>query len=248
MPEEIIPQPENEPDLSHPVDVLSGQNPETHAAPAASPGGSFTSGDWEALAELIEAKKDLHVAKRPFLDRLVLGALLPIALLIVGPWATWYFMDRAEEGLAEVRRANEGNEKLAEIVVALEATLRGAEKKITEMDRARANELAKMEKMVCALDDTMKNALIQMTVARIISERTSLRSMARPSQPGLQPSLEPEVPWLAKKPADTESTIDQADSVEIIGEAVEQLEMPGFDGEELRGRVKHVLNRMNARK
>jgi hypothetical protein len=246
---------ENPPAAAPEINLVVNVPSATPAPTPASGGTNLTSSDWEALTELIEAKKDLQVAKRPFIDRLVLQGLLPLALIVVGPWATYYFANRAEDGLAEVKKANEESEKLAKVITDLEATLQGAEVKIGEMDRARAAELLKMEKMVRALDDTMKNALIQMTVSRILAERDRpemLLPMMRPVGEPPQPDHVVEGPDFPPDPTGV-STIDQGDDVEqpppdVSREAMEQLQVPGLSGDDLRGRVANAYHRIKTAK
>ena len=211
----------------------------------------LTSSDWEALTELIEAKKELQVAKRPFFDRVVMTGLIPFALIIAGPFATYYFANRAEEGIGEVKKGNEENAKLGQLVADLEATLKGAEVKIGEMDRARAEELIKMEKMVRALDDTMKNALIQMTVARIMAERDRRFTRTETgSTPMMGPVTGDQPPSLPLDPP-VDPTIDQGDDDELPPEdvreaAMEQLQVPGLDGGDLGKRVANAYKRIKS--
>lgn len=276
MPEESSPQPGNEAELPDPADVPNGHNPPgdsdevaasehpidavAAAAPpinlnvtvdngpkAEKPGG-FNSDQWEALTELLEAKKELAVAKRPFFDRMVMTGLIPFALLIAGPWATWYFSQRAEEGLEQVKKANKENVRLAELI-----------EDLTAMDKARAEELEKMEGMVTRLDDTMKNALIQMTVMRLISEHTRPRLVepapARPlsvfptrpePDPPEQPSPVYDPPDLPDDPDEDEP--EPVAEEDILPRAMEQLQMPGLNGPDLEQRVKNAIQRVNAPK
>jgi hypothetical protein len=273
MPEENSPQPGNEDELPVPADVPNGHNPpstvneELLPEPAAAeppilnvvvegngaptepapekkePRTAFDSEQWEALTELLEAKKELAVAKRPLFDRVVMTGLIPFALLVAGPWATWYFSQRAEEGLEQVKKANKENVRLAELI-----------EDLTAMDKAREAELLKMEKMVTRLDDTMKNALIQMTVMRLISEHARPRAEpvgAMPLMPMLTQPDPPEQPSPVYDPPDLPDDPDEEEPVaeeDILPRAMEQLQMPGLNGPDLERRVKNAIQRVNAPK
>jgi hypothetical protein len=108
-----------------------------------------------AQAKLKEAEAALITAKTPLWDRVMIRGVLPIALAIVGPWAAMTF----SESQIEQRKQGQHIEALEEL---LQQARSDAE------DRRR--ELMTMSNMVTRLDATLKTALIQMTVARIVKE------------------------------------------------------------------------------
>ncbi|KKL25599.1 hypothetical protein LCGC14_2403680 [marine sediment metagenome] len=125
-----------------------------------------------ARAKLLEAQANLAKASRPLFDKIVLRGIIPIALLIVGPWALWKFDDAQTE-----------QKKQGEVIVKLEKLLSDAKDetkarqarsikwrvRMGELEEERAAELAAMSFMVNRLDNTMKMALVHMTVAQLLS-------------------------------------------------------------------------------
>jgi len=130
----------------------------------------------------------------------------------VGPWALWKFdASQAEQ------------KKQGETIVALQSLLNGAQEEATarkkrsndwrirmkQIEEEKAAELASMSAMVIRLDSTLKTALIQMTVARIMHE---------PEPRRMGPNAR---------------SIKRPDRGEVIRDATEQLKIPGMDDAEV---------------
>jgi len=167
----------------------------------------------EARAKLLEAQATLITASTPLWDKIVLRGVLPLALAVVGPWALWRF------DASQVEQKKQG-----ETIAAL-STLLGAAKeeaaarkqrsndwrnRMKKIEEAKAIELASMSAMVIRLDSTLKTALIQMTVARI---------MNKPTPPRMGPNAR---------------SINLPSRGEVIRNATEQLKLPGLDDAEVK--------------
>lgn len=127
----------------------------------------------EAEAKERDSETKADKAHTPLVDRIIMRGLIPIALLIATPLATYYFTDRAEEGIRQVQATNqEVEEAVAELdqlgglVTQLDGLFKGADQRIQEMDQARAAELTALRVLVTRLDDALKLVLIQMTIAQ----------------------------------------------------------------------------------
>jgi hypothetical protein len=132
----------------------------------------------EARAKLLEAQATLTKASTPLFDKIVIRGLIPIALAIVGPWALLKF----DASQVEQKKQGEVILKQGEVLVKLEKLLSGAKAeakarqtrsaswriRMGKLEQERAAELQAMSTMVCRLDDTLKAALIQMAVARLL--------------------------------------------------------------------------------
>lgn len=129
----------------------------------------------EARAKLLSAGASLVKAQTPLLDKLILRGVIPIALAIVGPWALYKFdrsmTEQAKQGetIVALQKLLKEEQKAQAARQARSAVWRGRMKKIEE---ERAAELTAMSSMVRRLDDTLKTALVQMAVARLISQPT----------------------------------------------------------------------------
>jgi hypothetical protein len=159
----------------------------------------------------IEAKIKLIEARRPFWDRLITSGLLPIALLVVGPAATWYFANRANEGLTEVKRSNEEVHDLKEVVETLSGTLQRADRRLREMEEERAAELRAMHALSERLDRTVQSALVQMAVFRLMDDRRVGMGIRGPG--GIVP-MDPSLP---------------PSRSEVVRRVTEQVALPGLD-------------------
>jgi hypothetical protein len=196
--------------------------PEPEPAPSAAPvevvvnlntngGGPPSSGSHPAVAAAkpdVEDQIKLIEAQRGFWDRFINSAVLPIALLIVGPACTYYFATRADEGLKAVKNGASEVEELKKIVTTLSGTLQRADLRLGEMEEARAAELRAMTALSARLDRTVQSALIQMVVGRLMEDRR----VGLLGAPGVMPRTE-------RAPS----------RVEVIRRAVEQVSLPGVD-------------------
>jgi hypothetical protein len=165
-----------------------------------------------ARAKLLEAQAALVKASTPLLDKIIIRGLLPLALAVVGPWALWKF-DKSQ-----VEQKKQG-----ETIVALQSLLGDAKGeaaarqkrssawrvRMKQIEEEKAVELASMSAMVIRLDSTLKTALIQMTVSRIMSEPTTR------SGPNAR-------------------SINLPVRGEVIRDATEQLKIPGLDDAEIK--------------
>jgi len=137
----------------------------------------------KAEAALLEAQAAFAKAKTPFWDKLILRGVVPIALAVVGPWALYQFNaeaaknEKARENIAEqVEVTKELKGLLATATAEREERLEDAKEwrgRMNQIEKRRAVELQAMVSMVNRLDDTLKTALIQMAVSRLISQSTS---------------------------------------------------------------------------
>lgn len=110
----------------------------------------------EARAKLLKAQAGLLKANTPLYDKLVIRGLIPIALAIVAPWATWTFSEKTDRAISKTEE--------------LQKSLETQREYLTELEARKAQELAAMSRMVNRLDATMKASLIQMAVMQTIAE------------------------------------------------------------------------------
>lgn len=102
----------------------------------------------EAKAHLIEAEKALIEARLGFWDRLIMRGVIPVALIVAGPATTYYFSQRADRGVEEVRRVADSVRQLDEVV-------EGAKKAAAQAEEARAQELLALRRIVSSLQWTI---------------------------------------------------------------------------------------------
>ena len=121
----------------------------------------------EARAKLLREYTKAQKSQSSTFDKFVIRVLVPIALAVIAPWATWQFSHRADEVEAKVvTEASQLREALDEQRKAME----GRRERLQLIERQKAEELAAMSAMVTRLDSTLKMALIQMAVVRAFSE------------------------------------------------------------------------------
>ncbi len=144
----------------------------------------------KAKAELVEAQTAARKAQTPLLDKLILRGLIPVALAIVGPWAAWKFSADAYAAKQSAAEAVESQETTQRTVNALQDLLeaqKAAEETArwtrAEVDRQKAEELATMRAMVSRLSNTLKVALIQMAVAREMSDNKTVAALPTATPP-----------------------------------------------------------------
>jgi len=128
----------------------------------------------EARAKLLKAQAALAKAQTPLLDKVILRGLIPIALAIAGPWAIYKF-DKAQneqvqtttelKGLLEAAKDDEAARQTRSVVW---------RERMKEIEDERTAELTAMSAMVCRLDDTMKMAMVQAAVARLVNLPTQV--------------------------------------------------------------------------
>jgi hypothetical protein len=130
----------------------------------------------EAEAKKIKAQATLVKAKKPLLDALIIRGLIPIALLIIGPWATWKFDADNKATQAKVEEQSKMVESLREIIAeekrdqeANAARMAEWRERMKALEAKKAAELTAMSKMVAQLGETQRAALIQMAVVRAMS-------------------------------------------------------------------------------
>jgi hypothetical protein len=186
----------------------------------------------KAEAATLAAEAKLEKAKAPLLDKLILRGLIPLALAIVGPWAVWTFS-------ANAQKANEKADKVQETVVELQELLSEAQaeaarrrERFEAIERQKASELAAMGAMVTRLDDTLKAALVQMEVARLMrEEEEGFASRGAGGIMPLAPMGEPpfELPMVREKIADNVAA---------------QMAMPGFEPDQVKARAMEAYDRI----
>lgn len=119
-----------------------------------------------AKAKLKEAEAALETARTPFVDKLILRGVLPIALAIVGPWAALTFSEQGAD-LGELKKITEQEKSDAEERKKQSAAWR---ERMSRLEDERAAELQAMKNMVSRLDATLRLSLVQMAVARTLAE------------------------------------------------------------------------------
>jgi len=200
------------PSGAQPVEVVVNLHTERHE-----------SGERKVSKDELEAQVKLLEAKRPFWDRLITSGLLPIALLIVGPAATWYFAHQADRSLTAVKRSNEEVVELRGVVKELSETLSSADKRRKEMDTERAAELRALYALSERLDSTLQTALIQMAVYRALRDpRVGL------SSPGVLPRV-----------------LTTPSRAEVVREVAAQVRLPGLDRASLEVIAGETYDRLN---
>jgi len=168
----------------------------------------------EARAKLLKAQAGLMRAHQPLFDKLVLRGLIPIAIAIVGPWAAWKFTVKTDELNQKAQSAETAALESQEITKELQALLKTQQqesverrKRLQRLEERKAAELVAMSQMVIRLDDTLKNALVQMIFMKEIAEHENLADG-------------PHSPLPPKE--------------EIIGNIAAQMQLPGIDSKEIR--------------
>lgn len=107
-----------------------------------------SSAEIEAKTNLLKAEKALVEARQGFLDRVVMRGVIPLALGVAAPAATYYFSRRADDGIAEVRRIGESIGRLDEVI-------EGAKRAADRVNQERAAELLALRKVVASLQWTL---------------------------------------------------------------------------------------------
>ena len=97
-----------------------------------------------AKTELVKAEKELIEIRHGILDRLIMRGVIPVALIVAGPITTYYFSQRANDGIEEVR-------KIGESVSALDEVIDGAKAAAARHDEGRATELIALRRIVSSL-------------------------------------------------------------------------------------------------
>lgn len=124
-----------------------------------------------ARAQLLEAQAKLTKASNHWLDRLMLRFVLPIALAVVGPWAAYTFSVDAQEAKEKASEVQDTVVELEELLHQQKKEFKARSALFREIEEQKAAELAAMSKMVTRLDETLKTALVQMAVSRLVSDR-----------------------------------------------------------------------------
>lgn len=186
----------------------------------------------KAKAELIEAQTAAKKAQTPFIDKIIMRALIPIALTIVGPWAAYTFSVEAQEAKQKAAEAVEGQAETLRTVTVLQGLLKDqkdaweeARERIAEVERQKAEELAAMSAMVTRFSVTLKMALVQMAVAREMGDAptTVIELPTAPPQP--EPSRE-----------------------DIVGRVTMQMAMPNMPAEEVEKLAGEAYDAMSKRR
>ena len=131
-----------------------------------------------AEAKLRKAEASLAKAKAPLLDQFIIRGLIPIALALVGPWALWKF---DTESAAKRARVEEQVQVVSELGVLLDTAVEEREvraansvkwrARMQRIEESRAAELVAMSTMVLRLDETLRIAMVQMTLMRVLRRR-----------------------------------------------------------------------------
>jgi len=126
----------------------------------------------EAEAKERDSETKADKAHTSLIDRIIMRGLIPIALLVATPLATYYFTDRAEEGIRQVQATNQEVEaavaeldQLGVLVGRLDKLFKGADERIQQMDQARAAELTALRVLVTRLHDALKVMAVQTAVS-----------------------------------------------------------------------------------
>lgn len=139
----------------------------------------------EARAKLLEAEAKLTMARYGFVDRIVMRGVIPIALAIAAPIATFYFSQRAETGLQEVRNVGDSIKQLDQMI---DRISKAAERH----DGARAQELDALKKLVSSLQWT----IVVQQVREVVQVhgrpalRTAIERSSRPDFTALRAPVE----------------------------------------------------------
>jgi hypothetical protein len=169
----------------------------------------------EARAKLLEAQAKLAKARTPLFDKIVLRGVIPIALAIITPWAIYKF-----------DKATTEQEKQGQTITELQTLLTNAKKeaaarqsrsaqwreRMKKIEQDRTAELQAMSGMVERLDNTMKTALIHMTVAQLLAktERRAVSTFSGRAPGAITPSRK-----------------------EVMSNVAAQIQLPGMDREEI---------------
>jgi hypothetical protein len=100
--------------------------------------------EFEAKTEMLKAETALIQVRHGLVDRLIMRGVIPIALIVAGPITTYYFSQRANDGIEEVRRIGDSVEKL-------DAVIEAAKTAASRHDDARAAELIALRRIVSSL-------------------------------------------------------------------------------------------------
>lgn len=97
-----------------------------------------------AKTELVKAEKELIEVRHSLFDRIIMRGAIPLALIVAGPITTYYFSQRADDGIQEVRKIGDSIEKLDTLI----DTIKTAS---ARNDEARAAELIALRRVVSSL-------------------------------------------------------------------------------------------------
>jgi len=101
----------------------------------------------EAKTKLVKAETDRIEIQHGFIDRLIMRGVIPLALLVAAPAATYYFTSRANESEVEVRKVSESIDKLDKLI-------EGVKVASARSDEAKAAELIALRRIASALQWT----------------------------------------------------------------------------------------------
>ena len=138
-----------------------------------------------ARAALVEAKTAQTQAKMPLIDKLIMRGLLPIALAVVGPWAAYTFSVEAQAAKEKASDVQDTAKRLEDLLETQKSEWETARKRIADVERQKAEELAAMSAMVTRLSTTLRTALIHMAVAQEL--RVGERGALPPTLPSVTP-------------------------------------------------------------
>jgi len=102
----------------------------------------------EARAKLYNAKARLAEARWGFFDRVVMRGVIPVALAIAAPIATYYFSAQAETGIEEVRKVSDSVKQLDQLIAGIRTSA-------ARHEEARMAELTALRDAVSALQWTI---------------------------------------------------------------------------------------------
>lgn len=174
----------------------------------------------EAEAKRSQAEAALAQARKGCTETLVIKVLAPVALLIVGPWATYYFSSKAEEGIQKVEANTREMNDLHNTIDNMQEIVEHLSGVLADANADREHEMTRMRATVDKLDGTLKMIMVQMALRRAIERNRS--------------------PWEVSPPR---GDVLRSRSEEVISEAVDQL-APLADREELESLAREALEKM----
>lgn len=172
----------------------------------------------EAQAKLKSAEALLKSNSSSLWEKIVVRGVIPIALLVAGPMATFYFSNGLQEAQTEVRAVAESAEKLEDLVQAQEAEASTMRARFQEIEEQKAVELKAMSTVVRRLDQTLRASMVQLTVMQIITEQANESNDGMPMRD------------------------------DVLKQAAQQISIPGIDEEEVTRIADQTYNRFEARK
>jgi hypothetical protein len=126
----------------------------------------------EAKTELVKAETAAIEIRHGFIDRLIMRGVIPLALLVAAPAATYYFTSRANESEVEVRKVSESIDKLDKLI-------EGVKLASARSDEAKAAELIALRRIASALQWTTVVSQAR-DAAGLLGRRALVHFMAQP--------------------------------------------------------------------